>query len=937
MRMTQRVAALAAGLWIALVLGAGGQPANPFAPSSGAAAASATPAPAAGQPGAGAANPFAAPAPAAPAASAPASANPFAASAPASAPPAGAPAAGPANPFAPPAPGAAPAAQPPAGQPPLGPETATQPGVQPPGGVPPSADPSQPGMPAASMGQPGIDPSTGQPAESDLGMAPAQIQAEVEKAKDRINEYYVRGEYDKAIREVELLEKLSPNNPKAVLIRQRINERLLQGRARPLRDDLNQPVPVAVPLETEAPPPTPVPPEGQQAALPGSGASAQAPPSSAGPTAGTSSDLSLLMPVLAGAAVGIVAIILLVFFYTRRSRQRVQEAMIAARAAMTGPAPGSPSFPAPVPSAPAPFVAPPAFENMPYENSQYATAVPPTPAPMVAETPGSRQPGAGEGMYDEPTMITGEEPEPPRGVYDEPTTILTEDMIEEKARAEAAPPPRVPPPPPPARQASYAPAGDPFAPAASSDPFAAPPPPPAAPIPASRPEAALFGAPPPIQAEAPESHETGGGTFESYGSTGQAIGDVVGGAPAPRAQSRPSPQTAPPMAPAFDAGFGSFDPSAAASESEIPAHFAGADESKLQLPDFLGADGSQIAGGQVMSASHGAIDDPLSPSKAGSAKSPDYLSSSASLPSDFPDPLSPFASGSAPSGPAPGRATPSPSATGTGDLSLNDLLFATGGNDTEFQTKGPAASSSGSKPGPGAPKPGGSGEDLTQMSFGKEFDRLMFGQTSVGGPAATDQTFGLDTLAGGDTLAASPAGGSKRTEDDTYLDSLLAGGASGSPGGSALAQTAFAPPPSPGRPASGSPSPMLDATLPLPPQRPATPARPVSSTVPIDLDQLDATVKLPPASVPPPAAAPAQPLPRAPHAPPPGAPKAPVSQSEDALYRDDRRKGLEAFESGDWKQAVHFLSVAASLHPEDKEVCQRLQEARKQRRSAAGI
>jgi hypothetical protein len=98
---------------------------------------------------------------------------------------------------------------------------------------------------------------------------------------------------------------------------------------------------------------------------------------------------------------------------------------------------------------------------------------------------------------------------------------------------------------------------------------------------------------------------------------------------------------------------------------------------------------------------------------------------------------------------------------------------------------------------------------------------------------------------------------------------------------------------------------------------PSAPTTPFSGsdTIPLISPALDDTVKLPPTI-------------------------RPLSQSgggsDEALYQSQRQKGLAAFAAGDLKHAIHFLSVAASLRPDDQEVIQKLQEARRQRRASAG-
>jgi len=832
--MTERSAALAVGWWLVLASVTFGQPVNPFAAPSGGESPAASPTPA---PATGVVNPFAA-SPAVPSGSAP-SDQPAA------------PSGGVTNPFA------GPAESPSPGQPsPSGPGSPFQPGE------PGAAPTPTPAAAAAPPPQPDLSTISPDTPIDELGLSPADRQREIEKSKDRVTEFYARGEYDKALREIEFLEKLSPGEPKAVLVRQRINERLLQGKpiGRPLREEFDQPVPTsAPPEETEVAGPIGPSVEGPGPETPPVEATAPPPPEPpvAQPpvAAGESKGMKVLLPLVVGAALLILVIVAVVFFFTRRSRRRVQEAMAMARTSMAEQPLGAPAFPAPSP---------------------FQTEEQPPPPPPVFAAP------------EPPAAVAASQDE---DLYDLPTMILTEEQMEAEARSEAAP------------SSPPAPAGDPFA-----APDLPPLPEPEAPEPA---KAQQYGSPsfhpPPMpsETEAPEVHQTDGGTFQPYGSTGRAVGEVVSGAPPPSLEPPPADSPLSPPEPAYlqppERAF-----SASPQETDVPDSFA-ADDSKLQLPDIFAADGTEIPAEEVEARGKEYLD-PDEASDAARFGGMDFLSSAASLPIDSPGPQ-PQAPASPPAPGTPssmGSAQEPPSyGTGGGDLALDDLLFATGGaSDTEMQTRGQ------SSPGGDAPESGSgsqpASDDLTQMSFGKEFDRLMFAQPDQEPGAGADQTLAGDTLTGGETLA-SPSTPGLRQEDDTLLDALRPGPGTGEPmpagGEDQTVMTNLSPGAAPGTP----PATPSAAGPSRPPSQPTTPLPPVGG--------LDATAKLPPAT----------------------APKGAPGAGEEALFNEDRRKGLEAFDAADWKQAVHFLSVAASIHPEDKEVCQKLQEARKQRRSAAGI
>jgi len=194
---------------------------------------------------------------------------------------------------------------------------------------------------------------------------------------------------------------------------------------------------------------------------------------------------------------------------------------------------------------------------------------------------------------------------------------------------------------------------------------------------------------------------------------------------------------------------------------------------------------------------------------------------------------------------------------------------------------------------------------MTHTSFGLEFDRLMFegGDATAGGLGASATA-----------PAAHKPGGA---EDETMMDLLRAGtgaGAASAKPGAALDSTeldprAFSRPPATPPPAAAG-SAAHKAALP-----------PTPAVVDVSLAQ---TLRLPPQGA------------GAPGGGEPAAPPTDPARAQQALFQAQRQKGLEAFAAGDWGQAVHFLSVAVSIHPEDQEISQKLQEARRQRRTSGG-
>jgi len=67
-------------------------------------------------------------------------------------------------------------------------------------------------------------------------------------------------------------------------------------------------------------------------------------------------------------------------------------------------------------------------------------------------------------------------------------------------------------------------------------------------------------------------------------------------------------------------------------------------------------------------------------------------------------------------------------------------------------------------------------------------------------------------------------------------------------------------------------------------------------------------------------------------------PKAPprkkIEERNEVLFTDQYKKGCEAFENGDWKKAVHYLTVASAIKPDVKELKDMLTEARKKKRAS---
>lgn len=66
----------------------------------------------------------------------------------------------------------------------------------------------------------------------------------------------------------------------------------------------------------------------------------------------------------------------------------------------------------------------------------------------------------------------------------------------------------------------------------------------------------------------------------------------------------------------------------------------------------------------------------------------------------------------------------------------------------------------------------------------------------------------------------------------------------------------------------------------------------------------------------------------------PPAMKAAVSTDErsERMFREQCERATKATAEGNWKQAVHYLSIAAAIHPEDSDVLRRLKAARDEKR-----
>ncbi len=56
------------------------------------------------------------------------------------------------------------------------------------------------------------------------------------------------------------------------------------------------------------------------------------------------------------------------------------------------------------------------------------------------------------------------------------------------------------------------------------------------------------------------------------------------------------------------------------------------------------------------------------------------------------------------------------------------------------------------------------------------------------------------------------------------------------------------------------------------------------------------------------------------------------------MFRDQYERATKAIGEKNWRQAVHYLSLAAAIHPENEQVREQLKDARTQKRTqeAAG-
>ena len=56
-----------------------------------------------------------------------------------------------------------------------------------------------------------------------------------------------------------------------------------------------------------------------------------------------------------------------------------------------------------------------------------------------------------------------------------------------------------------------------------------------------------------------------------------------------------------------------------------------------------------------------------------------------------------------------------------------------------------------------------------------------------------------------------------------------------------------------------------------------------------------------------------------------------IEQRQERLFEDQYTRGCEAMESGDWKKAIHYLTIALALRPDHQETKEKLQLARQKR------
>jgi hypothetical protein len=766
--------------------------------------------------------------------------------------------------------------------------------------------------------------------------------------KERVWAEYARGNYDKAMQEIELLEQIAPNHPTAAMIRQRIRDRMLQGKPLgvPIRSEFERPVPAMV---SEEPEPTFVSEPAPE--LPSSIESAAQPqPSSGLPS--KSEGINPMIVMMLAASIVILLLIFGLFLYLRRSRQHLHDAMSTAASSLATqtvrPAALKTTPPAGTSTKQTPATAKPA--RPPTQKPAHApkTDKPSAPQPAaIADAPTDIFPGA---LEPPPQPEPAPQPEPPRqkeAVYDLPTTVLMDESEEPIWEHDKHSPP-APGTTPAAPQPPAAPAIPP-----QTTPYQMPPA-------VAAQVGNVFGGFPESDSQTPEVQQTQGETFTPYGTTGQSVGEVISGqpkapagdtpsavgdvfapgspfAPSPAAPSPaisqlppssplpPLPPIGGPSAPPPSAGPASVFPPLPAANASSPsgaAPMAGAQG--LVLPDIFSMGGAPLPPSSPVQDSAGAS--PAAPPPAHSPFVPSPPRASAAFPPvpapAAPEPASPLPPAAPfPPMPMPIGAPPpvapvgAPSASQSGDLSLDGLLFSPRQGETESATVGahePIAPAQAFPP--ISPGPAKGQEDMTATSFGREFDQLMFaagGGTQAGAADATgaalDQTLGIGT-------PHPSAGATEGPASTENVLNMLVGGEGPSP----AAPQAMGFPGSPRGAAPFTPAPGMAATHKMTgPPMPSAPTTPFSGsdTIPLISPALDDTVKLPPTI-------------------------RPLSQSgggsDEALYQSQRQKGLAAFAAGDLKHAIHFLSVAASLRPDDQEVIQKLQEARRQRRASAG-
>ncbi|OQB23088.1 MAG: hypothetical protein BWY12_00264 [candidate division BRC1 bacterium ADurb.Bin183] len=63
-------------------------------------------------------------------------------------------------------------------------------------------------------------------------------------------------------------------------------------------------------------------------------------------------------------------------------------------------------------------------------------------------------------------------------------------------------------------------------------------------------------------------------------------------------------------------------------------------------------------------------------------------------------------------------------------------------------------------------------------------------------------------------------------------------------------------------------------------------------------------------------------------------PRKKIEERNEALFANQLKKGTEAFEKGDWKKAVHYLSVAAAIRPDAEDLKNMLATARQNKRAS---